>query len=69
MEQFNIEIHRTVDNKDGTFYYELSPTNIELKDILLKGCEGIEIETINNRIEMFNVLEMLHPEIAINYYL
>ena len=69
MEQFNIEIHRTVDNKDGSFYYELSPTNIELKDILLKGCEGEEIETINNRIEMFNVIQTYYPTIASNYYL
>lgn len=69
MEQFNVEIHRTVDNKDGTFYYELSPTNIELKDILLKGCEGVEIETINNRIEMFEFLQTYYPTISINYYL
>ena len=69
MDQFNVEIHRTVDYGNGTFYYELSPTNLALKDLLLKGCEGEEIETINNRIEMFNVLETYYPDIAINYYL
>ena len=78
MEQFNVEIHRIVDNKNGTFYYELSPTNIELKDILLHGHDDIIVGTIEetmvteiavHKIEMFNVLEMLHPEIAINYYL
>ena len=78
MEQFNVEIHRTVDNKDGTFYYELSPTNIELKDILLCGHDDEIVGTIEetmvteievHKIEMFEVLQMLHPTIAINYYL
>ena len=78
MEQFNVEIHRTVDNRDGTFYYELSPTNIELKDMLLYGHNDIIVGTIEetmvteiavHKIEMFDVLQMLHPTIAINYYL
>ena len=78
MEQFNVEIHRIVDNKDGTFYYELSPTNIELKDMLLHGHDDIIVGTIEetmvteiaeHKIEMFNVLQTYYPEIAINYYL
>ena len=78
MEQFNVEIHRTVDNKDGTFYYELSPTNVELKDILLCGHDDTIVGTIAetmiteiavHKIEMFEVLQMLHPTIASNYYL
>ena len=78
MEQFNVEIHRIVDNKDGTFYYELSPINIELKDILLHGHDDIIVGTIEetlaseiaeHKIEMFEVLQMLYPTIAVNYYL
>ena len=69
MEQFNVEIHRIVDNHNGTFYYELSPTNLALKDLLLKGCEGGEVETTNNRIEMFEILQTYYPEMAVNYYL
>jgi len=69
MEQFNVEIHRIVDNHNGTFYYELSPTNLALKDLLLKGCEGVEVETTNNRIEMFEILQTYYPSIAVNYYL
>ena len=78
MEQFNVEIHRIVDNKNGTFYYELSPTNIELKDMLLYGHDDIIVGTIEetmvteiaiHKIEMFEVLQTYYPEIAINYYL
>ncbi len=78
MEQFNVEVHRIVDNKDGSFYYELSPTNIELKDILLHGHDDIIVGTIEetltseiaeHKIEMFEVLETYFPTIAINYYL
>ena len=78
MEQFNVEIHRIVDNNNGTFYYELSPTNLALKDFLLYGhddlivgtiAETIAVEIENNKSEMFNVLETYYPEIAVNYYL
>ena len=51
MEQFNVEIHRTVDNKDGTFYYELSPTNIELKDMLLK-LQSFTMDTNNKLVNI-----------------
>ncbi|CAB4151132.1 hypothetical protein UFOVP600_2 [uncultured Caudovirales phage] len=78
MEQFNVEIHRIVDNKNATFYYELSPINIELKDILLHGHDDIIVGTIEetlaseiaeHKIEMFNVLQTYYPTIAVNYYL
>lgn len=78
MEQFNVEIHRIVDNNNGTFYYELSPTNLALKDFLLYGHddlivgtieETIATETIIHRVEMFEVLQTYYPDIAVNYYL
>ena len=78
MEQFNVEIHRIVDNNNGTFYYELVPTNLALKDLLLYGHDdtivGTIEETISNEIivhkaEIFNVLQTYYPEIALNYYL
>jgi hypothetical protein len=78
MEQFNVEIHRIEDYGDGTFYYELVPTNLALKGLLLHGHTDIIAGTIEetivtemaiHRVEMFYVLQMLHPEIAINYYL
>ena len=78
MEQFNVEIHRIVDNNNGTFYYELSPTNLALKDFLLYGhddvivgtiAETVAIEIENHKSEMFNVLQTYYPDIAANYYL
>ena len=78
MEQFNVETNRVVDYGNGFFYYELVPTNLGLKNVLICGHDeeiiGTMEETIVtkmaiHRIEMFNVLEMLHPEISINYYL
>lgn len=78
MEQFNVETNRVVDYGNGFFYYELIPTNLELKNVLVCGHDEETIGTIEetivtemaiHRIEMFNVLEMLHPEISINYYL
>jgi hypothetical protein len=78
MEQFNVEIHRIVDNNDGTFYYELSPTNLALKDFLLYGHDDIIIGTITETLvseieihksEMFDVLQTYYPDIAANYYL
>lgn len=78
MEQFNVEVHRVVDNGDGTFYYELSPTNLEIKEYLLHGHDGVIDGTIestiasemsNHRIEMFGVLEQFFPDKSINYYL
>lgn len=78
MEQFNLEIHRIVDNNNGTFYYELSPTNLALKDLLLYGHDELIVETIEETLvseieihkpEIFNVLQTYYPEIAINYYL
>ena len=78
MEQFLVETHRVRNNNDGTVYYELTPTNIELKDMLLHGhddlivgtIEGtIATETIIHRVEMFDVLETYYPDIAANYYL
>jgi hypothetical protein len=78
MEQFNVEVHRIVDNNNGTFYYELSPTNLALKDLLLYGHDDIIVvtiaETVDGEIEvhkseMFNVLETYYPDISVNYYL
>lgn len=78
MEQFNVEIHRIVDNNDGTFYYELSPTNLPLKDFLLYGHDDVIVGTIaetvateieTHKSEMFNVLQTYYPTIAVNYYL
>jgi hypothetical protein len=78
MEQFLIETRRFTDNGDGTIYYELAPTNLALKDLILFGdeCE------INNTIEetlaseialhkssMFEFLQTYYPEIAIDYFL
>lgn len=78
MEQFQVEINRIVDYGNGFFYYELVPTNLGLKNVLICGHDEETIGTIEetivtemaiHRVEMFNVLQMLHPEIAINYYL
>ena len=78
MEQFNLEIHRIVDNNNGTFYYELSPTNLALKDLLLYGHDDTIVGTIEETLvseieihkpEIFNVLQTYYPEIAVNYYL
>ena len=78
MEQFQVETSRIVDYGNGFFYYELVPTNIGLKNVLICGHDGIIVGTIEetiitemaiHKIEMFNVLEMLHPEISSNYYL
>jgi hypothetical protein len=78
MEQFNVEIHRIVDNNNGTFYYELSPTNLALKDFLLYGhddvivgtiAETVAVEIETHKSEMFDVLQTYYPDIAINYYL
>ncbi len=78
MEQFLIETRRFIDNGDGTLYYELTPINTNLKDLLLYGneCEivGTIEETLSSEIiihrpEMFEFLQTYYPEIAINYYL
>jgi len=78
MEQFNVEIHRIVDNHNGTFYYELSPTNLALKDLLLFGHDELIVGTIEATIiaeieihkpEIFEILEIYYPTIALNYYL
>lgn len=78
MEQFQVETNRVVDYGNGFFYYELVPTNLGLKNVLICGHDDEIVGTIEetmiteiavHRIEMFNVLEMLHPEISINYYL
>lgn len=78
MEKFNVEIHRIVDNNNGTFYYELSPTNLDLKDLLLYGHDDIIVGSVeesivseieNHKSEMFDVLQNYYPSIAINYYL
>ena len=78
MEQFNVEIHRIEDYGDGTFYYELVPTNLALKGLLLHGHTDIVAGTIEETLiseisehkeEMFYVLQSNYPEIAINYYL
>lgn len=78
MEQFNVEVHRIVDNNNGTFYYELSPTNLALKDLLLYGHDDTIVGTIEETLvseieihksEMFNVLQTYYPEISVNYYL
>lgn len=78
MEQFLVETRRFVDNGDGTIYYELAPTNIALKDLILFGDECEIISTIEetlaseitlHRPSMFEFLQTYYPEIAINYYL
>ena len=78
MEQFNVETNRVVDYGNGFFYYELVPTNLGLKNVLICGHDEKTIGTIEetiitemaiHRIEMFKVLQMLHPTIASNYYL
>ena len=78
MEQFNIKVSRTVDYENGYFYYELIPTNLGLKDVLVCGHDGEIVGTIEetmitkiaiHRAEMFEVLQILHPDIASNYYL
>lgn len=78
MEKFNIETSRVVDYGNGFLYYELVPTNLELKDVLVCGHDSEIVGTIEetmitkiaiHKVEMFDVLQMLHPEIAINYYL
>ena len=78
MEQFDIKINRIVDYGNGSFYYELIPTNLGLKDVLVSGNDAEIVGTIEetmvikiaiHRVEMFEVLQILHPEIAINYYL
>jgi hypothetical protein len=78
MEQFNVETSRIVDYGNGFFYYELIPTNVGLKNVLVCGHDDEIVGTIEEtmitemaiqRVEMFDVLQMLHPEIAINYYL
>ncbi len=78
MEKFNIETSRVVDYGNGFFYYELVPTNLELKDVLVCGHDAEIVGTLEetiisemaiHRVEMFEVLQMLHPEIATNYYL
>ena len=78
MEQFQVETNRVLDYGNGFFYYELEPTNLGLKNVLICGQDEEIVGTIEetiitemaiHRIEMFNVLEMLHPEISINYYL
>ena len=78
MEQFDIKISRIVDYENGYFYYELIPTNLGLKDVLVCGNDDVIVGTIEetivtkiaiHRAEMFEVLQILHPEIAINYFL
>ena len=78
MEQFQVETSRIVDYGNGLFYYELIPTNLGLKNVLVCGHDDEIVGTIEetmitemaiHRVEMFDILQMLHPEIAINYYL
>jgi len=78
MEQFLVEIHRMEDYGNGTFYYELVPTNIALKGLLLHGHTDAIIGTIEetlaseiaeHKAEMFDVLQNNYPTIASNYYL
>ena len=78
MEQFQVETSRIVDYGNGFFYYELIPTNLGLKNVLVCGHDDEIVGTIEetmitemaiHRVEMFDVLQMLRPEIAINYYL
>ena len=78
MEQFQVETNRVVDYGHGFFYYELVPANLGLKNVLICGHDDTIVGTIAetmvteievHKIEMFEVLQMLHPEIAVNYYL
>jgi len=78
MEQFLIETRRFTDNGDGTLYYELAPTNIALKDLILFGDECSIISTIEETLAneiilhksgMFEFLQTYYPEIAVNYFL
>lgn len=78
MEQFNIILNTYRNNNDGTIYCEFIPSNAELKDLLLNGNdipiigsveETIQKDTLNAKSSMFEVLKLLYPEIAINYYL
>ena len=78
MEQFQVETSRIVDYGNGFFYYELIPTNVGLKNVLVCGHDDEIVGTIEetiaseipiHKIEIFNVLQTYYPEIAINYYL
>jgi hypothetical protein len=78
MEQFLVETNRVIDYGNGFFYYELVPTNLGLKNVLICGHDDEIVGTIEetlaseiaeHKIEMFEVLQMLHPTIASNYYL
>ena len=78
MEQFLVETHRIEDYGNGTFYYELTPTNLALKGVLLHGHtdvitgtieETLATEIAEHKVEMFEVLQSNYPSIASNYYL
>lgn len=78
MEQFNIALNTYRDNNDGTVYCEFVPSNIGLKNLLLNGNdiplvgsveETIQESTLNIKSDMFEILQLLYPEIAINYFL
>lgn len=78
MEQFNIALNTYRDNNDGTVYCEFVPSNIELKNLLLNGNdiplvgsveETIQESTLNIKSDMFEILQLLYPNIAINYFL
>lgn len=78
MEQFNIILNTYRDNNDGTIYCEFVPSNVELKNLILNGStitilgsveETIQNETLVAKSNMFEVLQLLYPNIAINYFL
>lgn len=78
MEQFNVETHRIDDYGDGTFYYELTPINLELKGLLLFGHTDLIVGTIeetliieinDHKAEIFEALQNNYADIAANYYL
>jgi hypothetical protein len=78
MEQFLVETRRFTDRGDATIYYELAPTNIALKDLILFGDECEIINTIEETLaseitihksSMFEFLQTYYPDVSINYYI
>lgn len=78
MEQFNIILNTYRDNNDGTIYCEFVPSNVELKNLILNGStitilgsveETIQNETLGTKSNMFEILQLLYPEISVNYFL
>ena len=53
MEQFQVETSRMVDYGNGFFYYELVPTNLGLKNVLICGHDEEILGTIEETIVNF----------------